>query len=138
MGKKLLTVELVTEESRARESLAAIEASGGTVHGAARPWDVPADLIEDYSDAQFEPLTIVAAAVSAAFLIKRISDVWLDHNRPGGQVVDARRGKLVVRVAPHLERGTLVVLTDQGKEVYSPDRSDAAAAVLEKLFAGRG
>jgi hypothetical protein len=134
MGNATISVQFVTEESKASGDIAEIEKSGGKLDAPPSPFDVPADLVDDYSDAQFEPLTIIAATVATAFLVKRISDIWLDHSRPGGQVVDTRGGKTVVRVAPYLKRGTLVLQSEQEVKVFEPNDKDEALPFLAKVL----
>jgi hypothetical protein len=104
---------------------------GGKVTKAAQPWRIPDDLLDRYADAQFEPLIVIAVIVGVGWLIKRVSDVWLDQTRPGGQVIDTRGGKVVVRVAPYLERGTLVLQSDKEVRVFRPNQRDEALKVLE-------
>lgn len=138
MNEQLIPVEFVTEESIAYDYVAEIEKSGGKLEYPVRPFQIPADLIDDYSDAQFEPFTLVAAIVSVGFLIKRISDVWLDHTRPGGQVIDTRGGKIIVRRAPYLERGILVLQSEEGVKVFQPQDHDEALSLLEKMVLAHG
>jgi hypothetical protein len=138
MSNQPISVELVAEESTASDYAAEIEKSGGKLEDAIKPFAIPADLIDDYSDAQFEPLMLVAATVAVGFLIKRISDVWLDHTRPGGQVIDTRGDKIVVRVAPYLERETLVLQSKEGVTVFRPQDRDEALHLLEKVISAHG
>ena len=140
MPKKVdnVLVEFVIQESSVPECIAAIKDSGGAVTENEKAWDIPPDLLDDYSDAQFEPMMVVAVTVSIGFLIKRISDVWLDHKRSGGQVVDTRENKVSIRWASHLERGTLVVVSDNDTNVYKPENRDEALGVLEKLAVAHG
>ena len=105
MDSQTVSVQFVTEESKAFGDIAEIEKSGGKLDFPAKPFDIPADLADDYSDPQFEPLTIIATTVATGFLLKRISDRWLDQTRPGGHVVDTRGDKVVVRVAPYFKTG---------------------------------
>jgi hypothetical protein len=132
-----VAVDFVVGESEAGSLSAAVAAGGGRLDGAPRPWDVPADLLDDYSDPQFEPLVLVAATVAVGFLVKRISDVYLDHARPGC-VVDTRAGKVVVRAAPYLKRGTVVLQSEEGVQVFQPDDRDDALPVIAKLIAAHG
>jgi hypothetical protein len=134
MSNQMISVDFVTEESTADDYVAEIEKSGGKLDGEVEPFQTPPDLLDDYSDAQFEPLTVVAASVAVGFLVKRISDVWRDHTQPGGQVIDTRGDKIVVRVAPHLQRGTLVLQSAEGVKVFAPQDRDAALPLLEKVI----
>lgn len=133
-----VTVEFVTQESDIPEYITAVNDSGGQITENEKPWDIPPDLLDDYADAQFEPMMVVAVAVSVGFLIKRISDVWLDHKRAGGQIVDTRDKDISVRWASHLERGTLVLVSNDDTRVYKPDNRDEALNVLEKMAVAHG
>lgn len=129
-----LNINFVRWESNAEATEASIRESGGSVASAASPWDIPADLIDEYSDGQIEPLMIIAAAVSIGFLIKVVSSVVADHTRPGGQVVDARGDTVTVRPAPHLERGTLVVISSEGaKVIKTKDEVEISEALIAAL-----
>jgi hypothetical protein len=136
LDDKLLPVTFITEESAAAEYRAAVEAQGQVVRE--ESWDVPDDLLDEYGDAQFEPFMILVAAVSVGFLIKRISDVWLDHSRAGGQVIDVRKGTIEVRRAPYLNRGTLVLVTDNEQAVYAPEQHDEALEAIARLAPALG
>ena len=137
MANQIVSVEFVTEEANTTDLIAELEKSGGQLEDQ-KPWAIPADLIDDYADAQFEPFILVSAAVALGFLVKRISDVWLDHTRPGGQVIDTRGETIVVHVAPYLKRGTLVLQSDDGVEVFQMEDRDEAIPVLEKAVSAHG
>lgn len=138
MSNQPISVEFVTEESITSDYLSEIEKSGGQLEDTVKPFNIPADLIDDYSDAQFEPLMLVAAVVAVGFLIKRISDVWLDHTRPGGQVINTQGKKIMVRVAPYLKRGTLVLQSSEGVKVFQPQDRDEVLPLLEKVILAHG
>jgi hypothetical protein len=128
----------VVEEREAPDLASEARNAGGQVVSEG-PWDIPEDLIDDYGDANFEPFTCVLVAVSAAFLVKRLSDIWLDHTRPGGQVIDARGERLEIRHAPYIKpRGTFVILTPDGVETFPPEEREEALSMLEALSAAFG
>lgn len=133
--KKNISVQFVIEESSAAALVSDIKTTGGNLDADPVPFDVPPELIDDYGDAQFEPFLIVAAAVSIGFLIKRISDVILDHKMKGGYIVDARNHKLIVRRAPYLNpRGSIVLLTNKNEQFFQPEDKDQALEALEKMI----
>ncbi len=134
----VVSVEFVTEESVVPDYLSEIEQGGWQLEGQAEPYDIPADLLDDYGDAQFEPLMVIAAAVSIGFLLKRISDMWMDHTRLGGQVVDVRGEKIICRWAPYLDRGKLVLVTEEGARVFEKQDHDEALRVLQEMAVGHG
>ena len=132
-AEKPLVVQFVVPESEAAELASQIEAKGGQLSTSPKPWDIPAELLDDYTDAQFEPFLVISCTVAAGFLIKKISDVWLDHTRPGGHVLDTSGGSTTLRVAPYLERGTLVWQSDAGVQIFRPEQRDLALETLGHL-----
>ena len=128
-----VNVSWVIDEIAAKVVRSEIEEAGGTIESEPIPFTPPPEEVEDYHDAQFAPLVVIASVVAVGFLLKRISDVWLDHKRPGGLIVDARSNKLVVRPAPHIPRESLLVIDSTGSKVYTPDRKDDALSALTTL-----
>ncbi len=126
-------VSWVVPETALSTTISEIEQSGGTISGDAQPFVPPTDELEDYQDAQFDPLLVVASAVALGFLLQRISNIWLDHKRPGGLIVDARAEELVVRPSPLLSRGSLLVITEDGANLYAADQKDTALEVMGKI-----
>lgn len=138
MSDQPIAVRFIAEESAVADYVSEIEKGGGKIEVAAQAWEIPADLIDDYSDPQFEPMMLIAATVAAGFLIKRISDVWMDHKWPGGQVIDARNEEIEFRIAPYLKPGTLVILTKEGEKVFQLQDKDEALPLLEKIIKAHG
>lgn len=129
-------VRLVAKESQCDDLTRDIVEQGGTIAGAPHPFDPPPDELDDYADAQFEPLLVISATVSAAFLLKTISGIWLDHSKAGGTVVDARGDAIQTSVVPNVPRNTLVVITPDKATRYSPnEKNDALEAI--KLLIGK-
>ena len=128
--------EIVVAESDAPALERDAEAAGGSVLET-RPFEPDADEADLYGDRQFEPLTVVAVAAGVAFVIGRISDVWLDHRRPGGQIVDLRTVPAQVRPAPALERGELLVIRPNGREVFRARNRDESASILRAVLGAR-
>jgi hypothetical protein len=133
MSSELVEVEIVTEEAIAFEEIGRIRSAGGIVREQ-KVWTVPPELIDDYGDAQFEPMIIIAAALSIGFIVRRITETIEDLKRPGGQVIDTTHGRLEIRSAPHLDRGTLVLITDKGPVVYSAPRTDEAVTAITSIL----
>ena len=127
-------MSLVVDEANLSEAIATIDSSGGTISSQPKPYDVPVDEIDDYGDAQFEPLMIIAATLSLAAITKVLSDTWLDHTRPGGQVLDARTIPPTLRPAPFIGRGELVIVTDDGASVYEPHQKNEGIDAIKKVF----
>jgi len=126
-------VSWVVAETAVPAAISEIEESDGAVKSEPVPFVPPPDEVEDYHDAQFDPLLVIASVVAVGFLLKRISDIWLDHKRPGGLIVDARGNELVIRPAPQIPRDSLLVLTTTESKMYTPDRKDDALSTLITL-----
>ena len=128
-----IRAHFVVEESKAEDFVRSVKETGGKVEGEVEPFEVPPEEIDDYADGQFEPLMVVAVSVSVAYLVSTISKLWLDHTRPGGTIVDARGGRLETRVAPHVERNKLIVLTDKKVLEFNPAQKAEGADLLQAL-----
>jgi hypothetical protein len=139
MNSREIQVEWVTTESES-EALGASARKGGAKVLEARNWTPDAEAMDDYGDAMFEPLTAVALIVAAGWLIRRIADVLADVARPEGQLIDIRKVPAVVRPLPKAKPpGKLVIVTDQGPQVFPPERRDEGLALLKTLLgAGNG
>jgi hypothetical protein len=85
-------------------------------------------------DSSFDPLIVIACVVSAPFLVRQVNSLWRDFKEPGGEVLDARNGKLQRYRLPSLDRGTLVILTDEGKAVYRLNQGEEAMAALKTVL----
>jgi hypothetical protein len=110
---------------------------GGHVHGEPDVFQPPAGELDDYRDTNFDPLTVLATTVSVSFLLKTLSNIWLEHKHTGGLIVDARGGTLVTRPAPHLAFNNMVLLTDTGVQKWTPsqknDALEGVRMVIDKL-----
>jgi len=66
-----------------------------------------------------------------------MQESWRDVKYGGGEIIDARDGKVRRQRVPSLDRGTLILLTDKSEAIYRPDQTSAAVeavkAVLEHL-----
>jgi hypothetical protein len=111
-----------------------IQLAEGAITQRAESFQPPLDEIDDYAEARFKPLILIAARLSATMLIKLISEMLLDHQHPGGQIIDARNRPPLCRPAPFLERGMLVLITNNGLIVYEPHEKNEAIETLGALF----
>ena len=128
-----IRIEIVLAESEAPLLERETAQAGGEVLGA-RPFEPDPEEADLYGDRNFEPLTVVAVAAGVTFVIGRISSLWLDHSRPGGQIVDLRVVPAQVRPAPHLDRGELLVIRPDGREQYHPRNPDESASILRAVL----
>jgi hypothetical protein len=137
---RTVVVTWVREENAMPAFRDEVTKEGGRVHGEPEAFQPPADEMDDYRDANFEPLMVLAATVAVGFLLKTLSNIWLEHKHTGGLIVDARGGALVMRPAAYLTRNTLVLLTDGGVQKWEPgeknDALDGLRLLIEKRLNG--
>ena len=136
MSADMIDFELVVGEGELAEELDAIKSAGGAVREPASQYEPETDEIDDLADSQFEPLMLIAASLAAGYLVKTVSSVWLDHKRPGGQVVDARGTPVRIKRVPYVERGKLVIITENDTQVFSANESVEGEKVLASVLTG--
>jgi hypothetical protein len=107
---------------------------GGSVQDR-HPWEPDADTADEFGDSQFEPLImIIGGALAAGWLLEQVSNVLLDWRRPGGLLIDARGDELIVRPAPRAERGSIVIVTTSGQQMYPPERRDEGLKTFSNIL----
>jgi hypothetical protein len=99
-------------------------------------WEPDADTSREFGDSQLAPMLIIAGVVAAGWIVKMVSDVLLDWNRPGGMLVDATGEKVLVRDAPGAPRGAVVVLSKESTQpqVFQPPERDNGLAALAQIL----
>lgn len=136
MNAQTIEFELVVGEGELADALRAIERAGGAIREPVKPYDPDPDEIDDLSDSQFEPLMLIAASLAAGYLVKTVSGVWLDHTRPGGQVIDARGTPVRIKHLPYVDRGKTVVIDKDGTQVFSAEERAEGEKVLARVLTG--
>lgn len=130
MEENRVRFEWIVPESSRDEALREIEAAGGTVEVSGDSYaPSPEDPLSP-AGSSFEPLVIVTCAVSGVYVLREIAKLWRDVRDTGGEIIDARGGRLRRRRVPSLDRGTLILLTDEGKSVYLPHEGTKAMLAL--------
>jgi hypothetical protein len=139
MSAREIEVKWVTKESES-EAFSVSARKGGARVLETKGWTPGPIEMDDYGDAMFEPLTAVAVIVAVGWLIRRIADVLADVASPEGQLIDVRGHPAIVRPLPKAKPpGKLVIVTDQGPQVFPPERRDEGLALLKRLLgAGNG
>ena len=128
--------EWVVKESLVPKALETVENQSGRVLDDTTFFEPSADEIDYLGDSAFEPMMVIAVALSIGALIKVISDTVLEHKYPGGELYVLRKGKLKHFRVPSLEKGTIVIITEKGTERFSPAKRADGLAVLEKALRG--
>lgn len=138
MEEKTIIFEWVVPESKRANTLREIEAAGGLVEISGDPYVSSEEDPLTPRGSSFEPLVVIVAAVTGAYVLGEISKLWRDLTEKGGEIIDARKGKLRRRKVPSLDRGTLILLTDDGQSVYRPHEEKSAMkallAIIEKIL----
>jgi hypothetical protein len=131
---KQIPLEWVLPESERTPALRELEAAGATVVDSDNEYRrVPGDpLLPEGSS--FEPLVVIACAVPTVYLIRQVAELWRDIRDRGGEIIDARSGTVRRRRVPSLDRGTLILLTDDGSTVYRPHEEAAAMEALRGVL----
>jgi hypothetical protein len=115
-----------------------IEVEGGTVEDSGAVYVPTADEADDYQRANFEPLLMITAAASIAFVAQAIARTWRDRDVRGGVVVDARGDKLRIRPVPAMPTGRLVIIDASGTRIFDKDEENAGKALLSDVLARFG
>jgi hypothetical protein len=133
MLKADVEFEWISAESLAADRVAEIEGAGGSVSDSGQ-YLPRADEARDYASAGFEPLTLIAGAVTASYLLKAIDKVWRNRGAGGGVVVDTRAGKLRVRQVPTMKSGQLIVIEASGSKVFEEGEATEAGALMKSVL----
>lgn len=133
-----IQAEWVVGESQVDGLRAELQAAEGNTGKQPEPYEVPTRLADLFGDQQFEPLMLVAAAMSLGFLIQRVARVWQDSKHPGGLIVDARKIPPQLIETKALTRGEVLVLWRDKTESYLDDRRDEALETIRNLPWGSG
>jgi hypothetical protein len=127
MPAEKIELHLVVPESGRAAAVDDIEQAGGQVEVSDAPFK--GDDIQKNEPA-FEPLLIIISVVSIAYVVRLAQRMWRDTKDAGGQIIDVRDGKCMLRTVDSLDRGTIILVTDQGTTVHRPQESDDVKQLL--------
>ena len=134
----MVEFEWIVPESQRDAQVTAIEVAGGTVEASRAVYRPAAEEVGDYGAAGFEPLTMIVAVGSIAFVVEALAKAWRDRRAQGGVIVDARGGKLRIRPVANLPSGRLVVMDESGTRVFDRKDENASRALLTDVLARLG
>jgi hypothetical protein len=127
--------ELILPEGDRARTLDVLEASGGRIHRSGEPFRPDsADPLGGPGYSAFEPFVVIAGAMGAVALLRRINSLWRDISSKGGGIVDARGGKLRLLRLPDVERGKVTIITDDGTSVHECTSDRAFSDVVERAL----
>lgn len=127
-------LEWVVDEGMAKKAAATVKQNGGRLLTESVPFEPNEEELDDYGDANFEPLMVLTCALSLAALLPFIVHAINDLRFPGGDFFDLRKGRCRWRPLPSTEKGTIVIQNDDGIVRYSPARRADALKVLGGTF----
>ncbi|MEF8733646.1 MAG: hypothetical protein V5B40_17570 [Candidatus Accumulibacter meliphilus] len=133
-----IAFEWVVSESQLSEQVTAIEVDGGTVEDSGVPFRPGPGEEADYQAANFEPLTVIVAVASIAFIAQVVHKMMRDHNVRGGTIVDTRSGKLRIRPVPTMATGRLVIVENAGTTIFDKDEANAGQKLLSEILTRGG
>jgi hypothetical protein len=85
-------------------------------------------------DSSFDPLIVIACVMAAPSVARQLQSLLRDVKEPEGMLIDLRGGKVRRCRLPSLDRGTLVIVTEEREAVYRPAENDAAVAALKAVL----
>lgn len=97
------------------------------------PFKPSPDEREEYTDASFAPLMVVAGAVALSVVAEAVINFYRGY-RLGGAIVDARGKDLEIRELPSLPAGSILVLAQDGSSILLETKSDLNATSLVKAI----
>ncbi len=92
----------------------------------------PEGLEEEYTHPAFEPILVIAGAMSIGFLADRIVRAVKDMKR-GGLIIDARGESLSIIESQSLDRGSVLVFTADGERLLDSSKPVELADALRAL-----
>ena len=117
-----------------REFLATdLTSQGAALADEPRRFEPPAKDKAAYAQAAFEPLTVIAGAMGLMMLIERVA-AFVKDLRHDGLIVDVRHDPIDIRPHPSLDRGQVLVVTDDGVEHFDASRHADLVAPLTALL----
>jgi hypothetical protein len=128
----MIQLEWVLPERMVSKSINEIQLSGGRIELEPKRYKPSVEELDDYGDSYLDPLSIIAVAVTGAFLISALSNVWRDIKYPDGYVIDTRNSNLRVRYLPG-QSGTVVFIDDSGIKRIPRERHTEGEEILKSL-----
>jgi hypothetical protein len=122
-------VHWVLRASEAEIETDALEKAGGKLDEPPRPYEPGDEERDKYAHAAFEPLTLLVAAYTTAFLAERLSRLTKDQ-RHAGLVFDLGATPAKIWEEPALDRGAVYVISTDGiQQLSQPETVDIIAAM---------
>lgn len=117
-------------------SRAALAQANARVDPAARPFVPPPEERDLYVDAAFEPLLILTGVAAAGALVDLVIGS-VKRVKHSGILVDTRGGKLTIHEHPTLERGTVMVFSEQGAQEFDTRKQADYVGLLKGAILGK-
>jgi hypothetical protein len=125
---EVVRVRWTLQASQCKEQRQAITDAGGAIEDE-KVFKPPPDELDKYAHARFEPLMILTAVFSLAFLAERVVKVIKDYKH-GGLVIDLTQEPWTMREEPALDRGEVYLVKPGAVErVAKAEVLDIVAAI---------
>lgn len=132
-------LDWIVDENLVQEVKNTIETERGRILAEPKQFD-PSMIDPAYTDylgdSAFAPMMVIAIVLGIGALIRIISNVRLAHKYPGGELIDIRGGKLIRLSIPSIEKGSLVIIAEDGPHYYAPPKREEALTFLTKALGG--
>jgi hypothetical protein len=132
--QETIELEWILPESEKDAQVRAFELAGADVEDSGGVYRPRPDELADYPAAGFEPMTMIAVAASAVFVIESLTKLWRDRSLRGATIVDTRGGKVRVRRVPSMPHGQLVLVEDGGSQIFNREQANDGAALLRDIL----
>lgn len=126
-------LNLIATEGAAPNLARQIDEAGGSTSDVT-PYEPPPDEIDLYSDAQFEPLTILTAVVSASLGLKLIREAVKDLRGREVLVLDVTEDEVTARRVPLGGADRIILRSQTGVETFSTTQSTAIEEALLRVL----
>jgi hypothetical protein len=132
MSRPDIEFQWIVPEGDRFEIIRLIEASGGSIQMSGEEYIPPPDDPLNAADSSFEPTIVIVTFMAGPQALLTLQRLWLNMRNRGGMIIDARGKDVRVRSLPSLDRGTIVLVTNEGSEVHRPGTAEAVAEIAAK------
>jgi hypothetical protein len=134
MSQPKIEFEWILPESEKDALIRAIEMQGGEVDDRGLHIPMPGEQA-DHPEAGLDPMTVIAIASAAVYVVQSLVKTWRDRNIRGSTYVDARGGKLRIRRVPSGPNGQVVIFNEGGQaHVFERSQENEGRAMLQDVL----
>ncbi|MFE6096419.1 tetratricopeptide repeat protein [Streptomyces massasporeus] len=131
---RTVEIDWVVPEGKRMQVIREIEENEGTVQLSGDPYVPEVEDPLNVSDSSFEPLIIIVCVIAFPYFIRQLHRAWRDIREQGGQIIDTRNGRIRIRSVDSLDRGTVVLVTDDGSQVHRAENEESLTQLISALL----